>query len=120
MSSRFAGFRDFSTGVIIWVAIIFIILAVVWFILSFIANCTNFGEPTVPDIEKAEYEFTIRANGRILYTNSYEVSTNGDCDKFTLYGYYEFQDNKFKWNDKDLILDEYYYGSIDVSKRVVE
>ena len=115
MSSRFAGFRDLSAGILFWVFIIVVIGIFVWLVFSFIGNCTNFGIPTAPDIDKAKYQVFIKANGRMLYTDEYSISKPGI---YTLSGYYEFQDNKFKWHDDDLNLDEYYYGPIEITKRI--
>ena len=117
MVNRFAGFRNLAQGIFFWAVIIIIIFGVLWLILSGVANCTNFGEPEEPGINKAQYEVFIHANAKTLYTDDLDAVADGKYLSYVLHGYYEYFDDKFEYRDKDLLLEERYFGKISVNKR---
>lgn len=114
--NRFVGFKNLSAGVMYWFIIVALVVFVAWMILGVLGNCTNIGsdEVKLPDIDDAGYEFYIKANGRMIFTDEYMIISDGI---YILNGYYELMDNKYKWHDSDLELDEYYFGEIQVTKR---
>ena len=114
MKVRFAGFKNLTQGILFCFLIIAIVLFIAWFIISIIGNVIGNSEVKAPDIEKARYAFYLKATNKIVYTDYYE--TDGDS-KYILHGYYEYNENKYKWHDKDLVLDEYYWGTIKVIER---
>ncbi len=71
------------------------------------------GEYKVPSIEEAKYEFTIRNTGNVLFSGIY--STRGA--EFTLTGYWELVDDKYKYRDSQLKLDQKIFGTITVRRR---
>ena len=74
----------------------------------------------LPDIKKARYMVIIASNNNLLLTNEYDVfpSSQGEgLNLYKLYGYFEVDGDKFKWNDKTLSLDEYNFGKIKIEVR---
>lgn len=79
------------------------------------------GSVDLPDVNKARYIFTIETTGRPILTNNYEVGNilrKGELEPvYIIHGYYELIDDKFKYRNIDLRLDEATFGKITVEKR---
>lgn len=73
-------------------------------------------EPIMEKDYPAEYSFKIKVTGSTVFTNDYDVNYLDEDKVYTLHGYYENIDGKFKYKDIDLILDERYFGVIEVRK----
>tara|TARA_Y100000310_G_scaffold302640_2_gene340242 strand:+ start:1066 stop:1401 length:336 start_codon:yes stop_codon:yes gene_type:complete len=91
-----------------------IIVGLVYIGITVYANLR--GDPELyklPSISKAQYEFTIYNTNNIIYTNEYEQ----DGTSYTLHGYYELIDDRYKRRDLDIVLDEAIFGTITVRRR---
>lgn len=100
------------------------VLLVIWGGLSVwanvFANSGSGGIPKMPSISKAQNIVLIKATGQVLLAKKYDVavSPNNQADMiYTLHGYYEIANGKWKWRESTLPLDEYYFGSITVKRR---
>lgn len=120
---RFESFKNISQGIFYWVILIVIGLIVAWLATSAIGNFVldrQADNLKPPDVEKARYGFLINATNQTVFTNNYEIGyhTNsaGEFDKrfnvYTLTGYYEFSNGKYRWHKTDITLDEFYFGRI--------
>lgn len=99
-------------------------LLVIWGGLSVwanvFANSEPGGIPKMPSVSKAQNIVLIKATGQVLLTKKYDqaVSPNNPADMlYTLHGYYEIADSKWRWRESTLALDEYYFGDITVKRR---
>lgn len=115
MNVRFAGFKNFSQGLMFLFVIFLIILVGTWVIISIIGNVVGMNNDKTPSIDKARYAFYLKATNEIVYTDAYENDGDG---KYLLHGYYEYIDGKYKRHDNELPLDEYYWGTIKVVDRM--
>ena len=93
-------------------------IAVFFGAISIYANITEdnpgSGPPKPPDISKAAYEVKIVNTGNVIYTDSFEQLAEG---VYTLHGYYEIHDGKYKLRKFDITLDEHFFGDIIIKKR---
>jgi len=108
-----------------WLRIVLIVLFIfvvvgglVWFGAGLYANITENNSttelPDFPDIAKAEYAVAFKATGNIILTDRYSKPSEG---RYTLHGYWEARDGKYRYNDIDLTVDEVYFGDIIITKR---
>ncbi|MFC1904653.1 hypothetical protein ACFLXT_02700 [Chloroflexota bacterium] len=117
--------NSLNTTLSIILKVVFIVvlcLGATWVILAFIANAGEddiAGLPKLPG-SKADYMITMRTTGSIILTPSFKVSDspkgNGH-QVYTAHGFYQSNGKKWVWSKDDIILDEYYFGEITVSKR---
>lgn len=106
-------------SIILKIIAIFAIITVVTFIfISIWANISEpdnlSGLPDFPDISKAHYLVYFQATGNILLTDKYDHPKD---NIYNLYGYWEIRDNKYRYVDEVLSLDEYYFGDIEITHR---
>lgn len=68
-----------------------------------------------PDIPEVRYSVRIEVTGLTIFTDDYEVKASSEAGKqiYTLHGYYEQVDGKYKYKDIDLVLDEKDFGEIE-------
>ena len=71
--------------------------------------------PAYPSVSKAQYEVTITTTGATLLVKEYDSPSDG---VYELDGYYLIENDKWVWTDKQLSLDEYYFGEIDIERRM--
>lgn len=96
-------------------AIIAIIFSITWIGLSIYANFqeTSFtGVKNEISIEKAKYEFKINTTNEILLTQAFDFIISGDRKEYILHGFYRIVDDKWKYTNSDLSLNENYFGKI--------
>lgn len=98
--------------------VIVIILLIVG--LAYVGACvySNFiqgepGEYKVPSINKAHYELVIHNTGVVLFTDDYETTPLG----YSLNGYWELVDNKYRYRDSLLIIRPDIFGKITIRER---
>lgn len=109
-----------STDIVKNIAIIGgITLAVVYILLSVIANFTedrppDSGLPKPPKASKAQWEVTVETTGQILYTNEYEHPAD---TYHILHNFYAVRDGKYRLFKDDFKMDEAIWGNIEVKKR---
>jgi len=124
IGSKINSFRDNTKewmklvlmGLLIFVSI----LGILWMGLSIFANITENNltkTPEAPSISKAQYEFKINTTGEVLLSQDFDSDASQGYDIFTLHGFYRIVDNKWKFQDKDLSLNEKYWGKIDFRRR---
>lgn len=112
--------NDTLSAVLKLIFIAVIVLVVCYFGLSIYANVIENRVATVPDypnIDKAQYEVTLRTTGQILLTDEYDHEYSGLSELYTLHGFYQIEKGKWQWYDDDIILDKYYFGDIIVKRR---
>jgi hypothetical protein len=100
------------------VILIILLAALVWVGTCAYANIVErLGDnsPKMPSLEKARYTVTVRSIGETYLTNKY---TRLSDTQVILHGYWEIKDNKYRYHDIDLPLDEYYFGDIVIERRV--
>ena len=118
-------FLDTSTKVtkliLMWALILFVGFVLFWVGTSIYANVTenniDDGLPDFPSIKKAQYQVTVKATGEVLFTDDYDTALGVKGEAHTLHGYWQVKDNKFRYFDHDLVLDEYYFGNIIITRR---
>lgn len=71
-------------------------------------------EVRMPEIDKAQYVVTLKATGEKFLTDDWDSSIQG---QYIMHGYYELEDNKWRWHEANLLLDEFYFGDIIISRR---
>lgn len=96
--------------------IVFICIAIFFGGVTIYANWfDNSGKPPdLPDVEKARYVVYIKANSNVLFTNDYRNDHDG---VYVLDGYWELDDNKYKYREIELWLDEAVFGEIEIKRR---
>lgn len=72
------------------------------------------GLPVYPSISKAQYEITLTTTGQKLLAKEYEQPSEG---VYVLDGYYSVNDGKWRWTDRTLSLDTFYFGEINIQRR---
>ena len=124
IGSRINSFRDNTKewlklillGLLIFVAI----FGILWIGLSIYANFTENRAgniPKAPSISKAQYEFRIKTTGDVLLSHDFDFNESQGYDIYTLHGFYRIVDDKWKFQDTDLSLNEKYWGKIDYRRR---
>lgn len=110
--------RDWLAIILLGGLICLVALIVVWGVISIYANIAEndnpYALPKFPDIKKAQFTVYFKATGAVLLTNEYDHPTD---NFYILHGYYEMVDNKWRWRDIELPLDEEYFGEITVKRR---
>lgn len=69
--------------------------------------------PPEPAVDKATYEILLLTTGEKLLTSDYTE----DSTQYTLNGFYALEKGEWKHHDDTIILDEYYFGKILISRR---
>jgi hypothetical protein len=105
-------FKDWSSIIRDWFIIIVIICGVLFAVFSVVGDFT---EASTEPPNKAQWRFTIRNTGEILYTAEYDHPNDS---QYTLHGYWELEKNKYQYHDVELILDKTYFGPIKVERIV--
>ena len=113
ISNFFNSAKNIGMAIIVWGIIAFVALEI------FGGVYVNFfqrdpGAPVEPpSISKAQYEVYIDANRRLLYSN--KVDQAGSI--ITLNGYYYLDGDKYRYAKLPFVMDERYFGNIEVTKR---
>lgn len=96
--------------------IVVVVIGSIWVGLSIWGNIAEAqsGAPDMPDISKAEYIITLTATGQRFLTDSWESPAEG---QYLINGYYELDGSKWRWRETDLLLNEFYFGDIKISRR---
>lgn len=115
--------NEFTSLILKSMAILLAGAAIFYIGISFVGNimlakqAQDTGAPTPPSISKAQYEFTLKTTGEKLLAKDYDTIKETDPQIYRLNGYYEILDGKWRWVDRNLTLDEYYFGDIQIVKR---
>lgn len=117
MSTRFAGFKNFTQGMLFIAIIIIGVVFAAFLIISIIGNiqlgCQN-KEIKAPDIDKAKFQVYIKATRKMYYTDHYEL-LNGEI--YQLHGYYEPRNGKYVYNPGNILIHPHYWGKVEITKR---
>ena len=115
--NRFAGFKNFTQGLLFIALIILGVLFATFIIISIIGNiqlgCSN-KEIKAPDIDKAKFRVDVKATRKTYYTNHYEL-INGNV--YQLHGYYEPRNGKYIYNPSNILINPYFWGGVKVTER---
>lgn len=116
--------RDFQSVVLLTALIVLVTLGILFMGLSIWANVAEnsdiTGLPRMPAASKAQYTIELRTTGDVLLTNDYDVAespNNPDMLLYTLNGFYRVENDKWKYDESDIPLDEYYFGEITPNRR---
>lgn len=97
---------------------ILLIIAITYGGISLYANIVENNSqvdlPKFPNINKAKYTFTFKTTGNILLTNEYNNIKPG---VYELIGYWESNEKKYIYHDKELLIDESYFGDVIITAR---
>ena len=76
--------------------------------------------PAMPAMSKAQYVVLLKTTGEVMLTNFYSAGVSPkdkSLQLFTLKGFYRNTNNKWRLSKGTLLLDEYYFGDIEIVKR---
>lgn len=76
-------------------------------------------EASYPSVSKAQYQFTLKTTGQVLFAEKYDSSKDGAFDVYILkYGHYEDLNGRWVWRKAPMPpMDERYFGEIKVERR---
>ena len=92
--------------------IIFMVAAGAWFLISILGNTLLADNP--PDQPDTKFKFLIINTGEYIFTDDYTEVYRGS---YILHGYYELKDNKYRWHEKDLPINDDYFGPVVVTSQ---
>lgn len=96
-------------------------VGIAWLLLSVVGNvvANNPDDPysKAPAEKKAGHEFYIKATRQKVYAVDYETVKADDPQQWLLQGYWTDEKGKYRHNEGTLLLDEYYWGEITVTRR---
>ena len=99
------------------VILVVVILAIMWGGMSIYANVTEKDSgvfPKLPDVKKAQHMVVLKTTGELLLTDDYDILGDGE---YVLHGFFSVVDGKWEWHDKDILLNEKYFGEITIKRR---
>ena len=99
--------------------IIFIVVSLTWGGACVYRNFISSPAIGIPKPEEAAFIFLIKNTGGVVLSNSYRIKGDGIKGSriFILDGYWEVSDEKFRFHDGTLTLDEDIFGEIKVGER---
>ena len=104
-----------------FMAIVFIAVAIFWAGISIYVNITEKDNPAgllnPPAIADAGYIITFKTTGQAIFTDGIVTFNESGREIHTVSGYYENKKGKFRFNKSTLVLDEYYFGEINIQRR---
>jgi hypothetical protein len=115
MIARFAnGVFSFINASFKLLVILFIVGIFGYIGIAIFANCqAGMGVYNIPKPSEAPYQVEIKNTGNVLFADNYD--TQGGV--ITIDGYWQLTDDKFKFIDNELKLDQAIFGTITVRRR---
>lgn len=76
------------------------------------------GAIEMPGANEATYSLTIKNTGGLIFTNKYEQFGEKPGERiYVLHGYWELIGQEFRYNEKDLVMNEKIFGEITLKRR---
>lgn len=110
------GANEWGSAILKWLVICLVVVMIGWGGLSLWGNIAeavqkNKADPDAPDVK---YDIHLTSTGEHLYSDSCLAISD---TKYQVAGYYELVKGKWVYCDQVLVLDEFYFGDIEVGRR---